>query len=107
MRRGLLALAVTAAVTAGGGGLAATAALAADTASRDMHDRMTSTGSMDMSAMDMGSMAGMHSPEMDAVHTQMLEQMPEETRAACADMHAQMTTEAANGPTDHAAHHES
>lgn len=88
MRKGLLALVVSTAVTAGAGGLAATAALAADTANRDMHDRMTS-----------------NSLEMDALHVEMLEQMPEETRAACTEMHAQMTTQAGD-PRDHAAHHD-
>lgn len=101
MRKGLLAVAVTAVLTATAGGAAT--AWSADNASRDMHDQMTS---MDMPQMDMSSMAGMHTSEMDALHTQMLEQMPADMRAACDELHTQMTGEVNGDPADHAAHHD-
>lgn len=101
MRKGLLAVAVAAVLTATAGGAAT--AWATDNARRDMHDQMTS---MDMGSMDMNSIAGMHTPEMDALHTQMLEQMPAEMRAACDEQHTQMTGEVNGEPADHAAHHD-
>lgn len=106
MRKGLLAVAVTAVLTATAGGTAT--AWPTDNASRDMHDQMTSMdmASMDMTQMDMSSMAGMHTPEMDALHTQMLEQMPAEMRAACDELHTQMTGEVNGEVADHAAHHD-
>jgi hypothetical protein len=106
MRKGLLAVAVTAVLTATAGGTAT--AWSTDNASRDMHDQMTSMvmGSMDMTQMDMSSMAGMHTPEMDALHTQMLEQMPAEMRAACDELHTQITGEVNGEVADHAAHHD-
>lgn len=86
MHKGLVALAVAVALT-GTGGVAATAAWASDNASRDMHDRM------------------LRSPEMDAMHTEMLGTMPEEARAACDQMHQQMGAQDGSGVPDHAAHH--
>lgn len=88
MRKALLALAVTAVLTATAAGAAT--AWSADNAGRTMHDQMTSTdmGSTDMSQMDMSAMAGMHTPEMDALH-------------------AQLTGEANGGAAAHAAHHDS
>lgn len=116
MRKGLLALAITATLTAGAGGVAAGAVWAADDAGDGMHAQMASmdASSMDMANMDMRSMAGMdmrstadmHTPEMDAMHTEMLAQMPEETRAACDEMHTQMTAAAGTGPAEHSAHHD-
>ena len=62
---------------------------------------------MDMSSMDVSSMAGMHTPDMDAMHDQMLEQMPGETRAACDETHTQMGAAAAGiDPDEHSAHHD-
>jgi hypothetical protein len=104
MRKGLLALAVAAALTASAGGVAAGASLAADNASRGMHDQMTT---MDMSSMDMSSMAAMHTPEMDEMHSRMLDQMPAETRAACDELHTQMgAATAGTNPAEHFAHHD-
>ena len=103
MRKGLLALGLTVALTAGAGGVAAAASWASDNGGRDMHDQMSS---MDMGSMDMRSMAAMHTPEMDAMHARMLEQMPEDMRAACDEIHTQMTGMADCDPADHAAHHD-
>jgi hypothetical protein len=91
MRRALVALGVTAALTAGVG--AAAYGLGTTTA-QDMHDRMTSMpmssmpmSSMPMSSMPMGSMhtGSMHTGsmpmggvDMDAMHAQMRAAMPAE-----------------------------
>jgi hypothetical protein len=106
MRKALVALAATAALSVSAGA----AAYAAGTgASRDMHDRMATTGmpAMDMGSMGMGSMdlgsMGMDPAAMGAMHAEMA--------AACDAAHTQMGAPAATGepaptdPADHAAHH--
>lgn len=86
MRRALVALGVTATLTAGVG---AAANGLGTTATQDMHDRMTSMPmrSMDMGSMHTGSMP-MSGADMDAMHAQMRAAMPADMAANCDAAHA-------------------
>jgi hypothetical protein len=109
MRKRFVALGVAAGLTFAGGTVAA-AAYAADNGARDMHEQMSESmpdgmGSM-MGADGMASMASMHTPEMDAMHDEMLGAMPEELREACDAAHNAMTAAADGESSDaHASHH--
>lgn len=116
MRKQLLALSVAAGLTLAGGTVAATA-YAADNGARVMHENMTAAtpdgmglmmGSRGMATMH-DDMTAHHTADMDSMHKQMLQAMPEDQRAACADAHEAMTSDGADGEgrmqVEHDQHH--